>query len=292
MNIVQNLENRNLIKPPKWLHHSIMYLVSAGSVAYGTNKDTSDRDIMGWCIPEKHDIFPHLRGEIMGFGRQHQRFDQYIQHGIEDKDKGCSYDITVFSIVKYFNLVMENNPNCLETLFFPQDCVLHITEVGQLVRENRKLFVHKGLWHKHKGYSFSQLHKMSSQERTGKRLDNYNLYGFDTKFASHVVRLLLQAEQLLSTGDIDVRLHSDHLKAIRNGEVKEQEIRDWFSSKEKELEKLYHESKLPWGPDESAIKDLLLKCLEHHYGSLDKCVERLDKYEIATQKIREILDTL
>lgn len=290
MNIIQKLEKEKLISPPKWLGHSIHYLVSGGSIAYGTNTDTSDWDCIGWCIPEKFSVFPHLAGEIPGFGNQKQRFEQYIQHGIKYNER--VYDITCFGIIKYFTLVMQNNPNSLETLFFPQDCVLHITQTGQMVRENRHIFIHKGLWAKHKGYSFSQLHKMSSQDRTGKRLENYNLHGFDSKFASHTVRLLLQAEQLLSTGDMDVRLHSDHLKAIRNGEVQEKEIREWFTVKEKELEKLYHESKLPWGPRESEIKELLLKCLEHHYGSLDKCVERLDKYEIAVNKIKEVLENI
>lgn len=292
MNVIENLETRGLISPPKWLHHAVQYLIVGGSTAYGCNKTNSDWDVIGWCIPPKEDIFPHLKGEIIGFGLQKQRFEQYLQHGVIDKDKSRNYDINCFSVIKYFNLVLENNPNILETLFVAQDCVLVCTEVAQLVRENRKMFLHKGAWPKHRGYSFSQMHKMSSQNRTGKRKENYDLYQIDTKFAAHTVRLLLQVEQILSEGDMDLRRNSDHLKAIRNGEVSEEEIRKWFSIKEIELEKLYHESKLPWGPDEPKIKELLLKCLETHYGSLDKCVERVDKYEIAFRKIKEITESL
>lgn len=290
MNLIQNLESRKLITPPKWLNHSIGYMVIGGSTAYGTNLGNSDQDTLGWCIPPKEDVF--RTNEIPGFGKQKKRFEQYLQHGIVDKDRGKSYDITLFSIVKFFNLVMENNPSCLELLYVAQDCVLICTEIGQMVRDNRRLFLNKNVYNTCRGYSYSQLHKMSSQERTGKRKELYETHGFDVKFGLNVVRLLLQCEQLLIHNDMDLRRDSEYLKAIRRGEVPESDIVDFFNSKEKELEKLYHESKLPWGPDESAIKDLLLKCLEHHYGSLDKCVERLDKYEIATQKIREILDTL
>ncbi len=350
MNIVQNLENRNLIKPPKWLSNSIQFLATTGSVAYGVSTDKSDNDVYGFCIPSKETLFPHLAGAILKFGTQPPSFDQYIQHGVIDVDKKCNWDITVFNIVKYFDLALICNPNVIELLFVPQDCILSITQVGQLVRENRKMFLHKGAWPKCKGYAYSSLHKMSNRNKRLEYLDEMKIkYGipgkitlteiileiedrnknsdyrtsslidfsnedlfkcreileskrnqkileeehtFDRKFGMHCVRLLLQAEQILAEGDLDLRKHSDHLKAIRRGDVSEDEIRKWASSKEKELEKLYHESKLPWGPDESLIKDLLLKCLEHHYGSLEKCVERLDKYEIATQKIREILDTL
>lgn len=132
--------------------------------------------------------------------------------------------------------------------------------------------------------------KILTSERNQKILSNE--HQFDRKFATHVVRLLLQAEQILIEGDLDLRKNSEYLKAIRRGDVSEKEIRDFFTIKEKELEKVYHESKLPWGPNEGKIKELLLQCLEHHYGSLDKCVERVDKYEIAVGKIREILDQI
>lgn len=288
--IIQELENQKLIDPPKWLSHSVQYLVMGGSVAYGMTHDASDTDCIGWCIPDKISIFPHLGGEIQGFGRQKQRFEQFISHGISYNK--TNYDLTVFSIVKFFHLTMEGNPNVQELLFVPQDCILHMTQVGQLVRENRKLFIHKGLWPKYKGYAFSQLSKMGSKHREGKRKETYDKYGYDVKFAAHLCRLLGQAEELLTTGDLNLRRNSDHLKSIRKGEVSEEDVKKWAANKELYLEQVYHESKLPWGPPESEIKDLLLKCLESHYGSLDKCVERIDKYQVAFDRIKEIVDNV
>jgi len=52
---------------------------------------------------------------------------------------------------------------------------------------------------------------------------------------------------------------------------------------------LYHESKLRHSPDEAAIKQLLLSCIEEHYGSLDKCVVNVDG---AVQALREVQDVL
>lgn len=165
--ILNDLQKKGLIHPPSWLPNNCQYLTIMGSVAYGCSSDTSDSDCYGFAIPQREDVFPHLRGEIEGFGKQKQRFSQWQEHHIEDKDSGKEYDFQIFSIVKYFQLCMENNPNMLDSLFTPVNCVLHSTQIGNLVRENRKIFLHKGCWPKLKGYAFSQLHKAATKEYKG-----------------------------------------------------------------------------------------------------------------------------
>ncbi len=56
--------------------------------------------------------------------------------------------MTVYPIVKYFRLLMDNNPNIIDSLFVPRNCVLYSTKVGEMVRENRHIFLHKGCWAK------------------------------------------------------------------------------------------------------------------------------------------------
>ena len=114
-------------------------------------------------------------------------------------------------------------------------------------------------------------------------------FGFDVKFAYHVVRLLNEVEMILSEGDLDLMRNREQLKSIRRGEWTEQQVRDYFTRKEAELETLYQQSSLPWGPDEDKVKTLLLRCLEEHYGSLDKCVVRPDE---AVQALREVAAVL
>jgi predicted nucleotidyltransferase len=296
--IINDLVEKNLMSPPSFLPTNTVYLTIMGSHAYGT-ADVSDKtkpsdfDVYGFCIPPKEYIFPHLAGEILDFGRQKKRFAQWQEHHVYDPDalggKGREYDFSIYSIVHYFNLVMENNPNCLDSLFTPQECILHITEVGNMMRENRKLFLHKGCWHKFKGYAYSQLNKMTCKNPKGKRKELRDAYGFDVKFGMHTVRLLSEVEMILAEGDLDLRRNNEQLKAIRRGDMGEEEIRRWAAEKEQQLEKIYAESKLPWGPDEEKIKALLLSCLEHHYGSLAKAIEVPDRYKTALYDIKEIL---
>lgn len=163
--LIEDLVNEKLISPPGFLANNTMYLTLVGSVAYGVSDVESDQDIYGFCIPPKDILFPHLRGIIPGFGEQGERFDQYQEHHIKRPSNGHEYDLSIYNIAKYFHLCMGNNPNMIDSLFTPQRCVLHCTKVGHMVRDNRKLFLHKGSWHTFKGYSYAQLHKARNKSK-------------------------------------------------------------------------------------------------------------------------------
>lgn len=292
--VVQTLTQRGLLRPPPFLPANMMYETLMGSVAYGVSGDTSDRDVYGFAIPPRDHLFPHLAGEIAGFGTPRARFDNFQVHHVRDPDtlsgKGCEYDFSIYSIPRYFTLCLECNPNMIDSLFTPQDCVLHLTRVGSLVRERRQLFLHKGVWTRFKSYAYGQLHKLRTKNPEGKRRQLLEQFGFDVKYAYHVVRLLYECEQLLRHGDLDLRRDREHLKAIRRGEVPEEEIRRWAAEKERQLEALASQSVLPDQPNESAVRRLLLECLEEHYGSLDRVVARPDAAVDTLRQISELVD--
>lgn len=283
MSKVQLLHKKGLINPESYVLDT-QYEVITGSLAYGVSSDNSDMDIYGFCIPPKNLVFPHLAGEIVGFGRQKQRFEQWQQHHVIYE--GVNHDLSVYSIVRYFTLCMENNPNMIDSLFVPDNCVLHITKIGHIVRTERYIFLHKGAWYKFKGYAYSQMHKIDTKNPEGKRKDIIDEFGYDVKFAYHVVRLLNEVEQILIEGDLDLQRNREQLKSIRRGEWELDDIKDYFNKKEKELETLYIQSRLRIKPDEEKIKQLLLSCLEEYYGSIPLIIEQ--DYKLALYKIKEI----
>ena len=228
------------VHPPSWLPDNLCYETMMGSVAYGVSSDTSDMDVYGICMPPKDMVFPHLAGEIMGFGTQIKRFESWQEHHVAAMDK--SWDFQILGIVKFFQLAMENNPNIIDSLFTPRRCVLSSTSIGEYLREHRTDFLHKGSWHKFKGYAYSQLNKIRTKTPTGKRAELVEAHGFDVKFAYHVVRLLLEVEQILVAKDIDLERDREQLKAIRRGEWTLPQLDEWAQTKEKQLEALYHES--------------------------------------------------
>lgn len=292
MNLLQRLSSKGLIHPPKFLPDNLQYLVIMGSEAYGCSSGGSDQDIYGFSVPPKEDVFPHLRGEVVGFGKQKNRFEVWQEHHVEDAESRRQYDFAIYSIVKFFHLCLENNPNMVDALFVPQRCVLVCTQLAQTVREHRKEFLHKGCWHKFKGYSYSQFHKAKtkSPDAGSRRLASIQEHGFDVKFAYHVVRLLLEVEQVLVEHDLDLERNREQLKAIRRGEWTFEQVEEFFNTKEKQLEEVYNKSSLPYGPDEDKIKQLLLNVLEMHYGSLEKAVVLPDLEKKTLGEIRRLLD--
>lgn len=294
MNTMQQLAKKGLVSPPKWLPDNVMYETIMGSMAYGVSTDNSDFDIYGFCMPKKELVFPHLAGEIPGFGKQLKRFAQYQQHHIIDPSanggKGREYDIVIYSIVKYFQLCMENNPNMIDSLFTPANCVLTRTPIYDMIMRSRELFLHKGCFHKFRGYAYAQLHKMDSKNPTGKRKELVDKFGYDVKYAYHLVRLSLECEQILEEHDLDLQRGREMLKSIRRGDWTLENIKHWFADKERHLENLYLTSTLPHSPDEDAIKQLLLDCLEHHYGDLSKAVVIPGKEKAALQEILQIAE--
>lgn len=261
---------------PTFLQGSIQYEVIMGSLAYGVSNDQSDMDIYGFAIAPREETFPHLNGYIHGFDDLPNTFEQFQQHHIQDTQalggKGREYDLTIYSITKYFRLLMACNPNIIDSLFVPDNCVLFSTPMAQRLREKRKLFLHKGCWATFKGYAYGQLHKMASKQPIGKRKAILEQYGFDVKFAYHVVRLLNEVEQILTKGELDLTENREQLKSIRRGEWTLEQIKDYFNQKEKQLEQAYLKSTLPVRPDSKAIKNLLLECLESFYGCLDNVI--------------------
>lgn len=292
--LLNRLQSKGLIHPPPWVPSTTHYLCLMGSVAYGVAGNDSDSDIYGFCIPPKEMIFPHLAGEIMGFGRQTKRFEQWQEHYIQDVEAKKEYDFQIYSIVKFFQLCMENNPNMVDALFVPERCVLHCSAVGNIVRENRKLFLHKGCWHKFRGYAYSQMHKMAikNPEEGSKRAGYVEKFGYDVKFAYHVVRLIFEVEQILTLQDLNLENNSEVLKAIRRGEWTEERVYQFFEQKEQALNKAYEESTLPYSPDEQKIKKLLLECLEHHFGTLKDAYIEPDRYKNALVEIQNICTKL
>ena len=177
----KNLLEAKKINPPQFVNDGLIYEVLMGSECYGVAEDDSDVDIYGICIPPVNIVFPHLNGEILGFGRQTKRFGQYQEHGIKH-DSGKIYDLQIYNIVKFFQLAMNNNPNIIDALFVPDNCICYMSAIGSLIRFNRNIFLHKGCYHKFKGYAYSQLNKVKNKKPIGKRKELIEKHSFDKRF--------------------------------------------------------------------------------------------------------------
>lgn len=291
--IVRKLYNNRLLNVEQEFVKDVHYEVITGSTAYGMDTGSSDTDVVGICIPPAEWVFPYsLGGHIEGFGPPPPKFDNFQQHHILD-DNGKEYDVAVYSIVKFFQLAAENNPNICDLLFVHDRLITHIDNIGRLIRQNRKLFLTRHAYHKFSGYAYSQLKKMRSMNVKDSRKDLFEKYGYDVKYGAHLVRLCLEVEQILIEGDLDLERHNELLKAIRRGEWTLDRLEAWFAERELSLNKLYTESKLRYSPDWPELTRVLMCCLEEKFGTLSKYINTnvdsriLRKYE----QMKQIMDS-
>ena len=125
--------------------NKIIFECISGSQAYGTNIATSDTDYRG--------IFKHEIKDIVTF----QGYPQQIS---DEKQ-----DITYYEMGRFFNLAADVNPNIVESLFTPADCIKICTLAMQKIIDNRHLFISKKAKHTFGGYAFAQIKKAKGENK-------------------------------------------------------------------------------------------------------------------------------
>lgn len=276
--------------PPYDFVGETVYEVIMGSVAYGVSNNTSDMDVYAVVVPPKSMVFPHLTGHVDGFGPKPVNFDVYQKHHMEMGEK--EYDVAVYSLVKYFALCADNNPNMIDSLFVPKRCVIHATDAGLHMRSYRRLFLSKRIFDKLRGYAFKELKALETHhpDANAKRKALIEEYGYDVKSAYHVVRLMLEAEQVLLEGNLDLERNREQLKHVRRGGYTLEELKKWFKHKELELTTMHVDSELPVRVDYKRLTAVLFECLEMHFGNLDMARDVDPRTVEKLEKIRRIIN--
>jgi uncharacterized protein len=288
MSIINSLYKNNKLHLSKEYLTDIVYEGMTGSTAYGVSSNSSDVDVYGICMLPLHMAFPHRSGWIRGFGPAPDFFESMNQHHIQHNEK--EYDVAILSIVKFFDLAAQNNPNIIDVLFLPRRCITHMDQVGEHMRSNRQLFLHKGCMQKFLGYAHSQLKKMETKTPIGKRKELVEQYGVDVKFMYHLFRLCLECEQILTEYDLDLERNSEILKSVRNGMYSIEEMKAWFKEKELHLQKLYVDSKIPYSPNWDVLRTLLIQCFEIRYGSINEASNDILLYKEKLKQIRKLTE--
>lgn len=113
------------------------------------------------------------------------------------------------------------------------------------------------------------------KSRNKKRAPLEEKFGFDTKHASHLVRLIRMGEEILKTGKVNVdrtEIDAEELKSIRAGAWTYEQIEQYAESKDKEFEDLYNTTTLPRSVDINKINELCIEVV-HKYLS-DHVIDR------------------
>jgi uncharacterized protein len=94
-------------------------------------------------------------------------------------------------------------------------------------------------------------------------------YGYDTKHAYHLVRLIRMCREILTTGKVLVkRPDREELLTIRNGVWSYEQLIEFAEREEKEINELYLTSTaLPKIPDKEKLDELCIRLVEQSLGA-------------------------
>jgi predicted nucleotidyltransferase len=101
--------------------------------------------------------------------------------------------------------------------------------------------------------------------RNKKRAELEEKFGYDTKHASHLVRLMRMGKEILSEGKVLVfRPDAEELKAIRNGAWTYDQIEEYANSMEQEIISLMGSSPLPKEPNRKFLNQLCVDIIKEY----------------------------
>ncbi len=228
-----------------WMEERTIILVPYGSRLYGTDTENSDWDFKGVCIPPK-EYFYGL-----------ETFNEYNNTGGKTfKNTKDSVDINILHISKFVKDAMLGVPNNIEVLFARKEDFIILTELGQVLIDNRHLFLSKQIITKFGGYTRSLTNKIKNGAG---RQELVEKFGYDTKNFMQGVRLLISAIEILDTGDYSTyRPEREFLLDCRNGEFTREQALASIEDYEKKLEVAHANSKLPEKPDYNKVNGMLM----------------------------------
>lgn len=231
-----------------------------GSTAHGLNLEgTDDRDEMGVCVED-----------LASFGG-FSEFEQFIYRTAAEREskhdapsQPGDLDLCIYSLRKFLRLAMQGNPSVLNLLFVrPEHCIVHKFHGAEL-QGLAPLIVSRRAGARYLGYMESQRQRLLG-ERGQKKVNRPELeekYGYDTKYAMHILRLGFQGVELLSTGRISLPMPKEErafCMATRKGEVPLQSMLTRAGELERELKDLTDSSGVPADPDRDGIQAWMLE---------------------------------
>lgn len=105
------------------------------------------------------------------------------------------------------------------------------------------------------------------KERNPARTELEKKFGYDTKHACHLVRLIRMCREILETGQVLVkRPDAEELRAIRMGTWSYEHICDFAENEDRELNEVAKKSKLKSHPDMNKIQELVFSMILEFNG--------------------------
>jgi predicted nucleotidyltransferase len=248
---------------------SCILLGFRGSIAHGTYMDpkklygVDDKDIMGvYIAPLQYYI---------GFGRDNSFGKKELNPKGAYEVKIKEWDAVHYEVIKFVQLLLKGNPNVLMMLWLHQKHYIYLDKIGLALLEQKEIFKTKKVYHSFTGYAYAQLKKMEHANYEGymgeKRKQLVEKFGYDTKNAAHLIRLLRMGIEFLVEGTLHVeREDAPQLVSIKNGEWSLEKVKDEAEKLFSLAQDAYIKSSLPSEPDYEKAEKLVMSMISSYYN--------------------------
>lgn len=235
-----------------------------GSTVHGTNVSDGleDLDLMAVVIEPAR--------LMVGFFAE----DTWVRRTKPDgvRSEAGDVDYTAYGLRKYLTLATKGNPTILLALFAPSEFIRHIDERGQELRDLAPSIVSAQCYAPFRGYMRQQHERLLGLrgQRNVTRPELVKAHGYDTKYASHIVRLGLQGEEILTTGRITLPMPISQRELcvkVRSGGFSLAEVSEIIIDVENRLVTAHEKTILPAKPDIQMVQAWMVeKYLAHWKG--------------------------
>lgn len=215
---------------------------------------TDDRDEMGVCVEP--------RRYIVGFGK----FEQWVYRSAAEREGhagACSrvgdLDLTIYSLRKWARLALQGNPTVLLLLYLPDEALVIRTSVGEQLQKLAPAFASRRAGRRFLGYLEAQRQRLVGDrgQRNVNRTALVEQFGYDTKYAMHMLRLGYQGVEFLESGCLTLPMREPvrgHLMEVRMGRSDLADVLAECTQLEMRLGALLDSSPLPPEPDLKTVE--------------------------------------
>jgi hypothetical protein len=249
--------------------------VTVGSEVHGVVSDSDDHDELGVYIPAPTGVLGLVEEEHHIARTAWERTGTGKSSPNQPRSQAGDTDLTLYALRKYAKLAVNGNPSIILLFFVPRKFTIYENSWGRLLRSHGDLFLSKDAGRKFLGYLQAQKERMlgTRGQKSVKRPELIEKYGFDTKFAYHAIRLGHQGIELMKSGHISLPMPEElrtFLSHVRRGTYTEAQIIAHVDEVERELLDAYKNCKLPATPYADRINWLITNMhreyWEENYG--------------------------
>jgi uncharacterized protein len=235
-----------------------------GSRGFGVNLPDSDYDKMAVVIPTIEQELG-LRGHFQT---------------LVDKENNTTY----YSLRHFAHLAANGNPTVLCMFWAP---MVKYDSRGSQLREQAHFYASRRAGVAFAGYMKQQKMHMTGERGNGghgaPRQALIDKYGYDTKFAMHLLRLGLQGIEFMTSGVMSLPMgkkEREFLIGVRDGVLTQEAVLETASEYEKQIRELAANGPLPAEPNWEQIERWVLRRHLHLWKGELGFQDRLDDEEM------------